>query len=250
MNIWILSLLCITLVNISAYLWAYRRQSDALTDITYSFCFFVLTLFLLLLRDEVTMPHIVLSGMVFLWAIRLGGFLFYRIHVMGRDRRFDTFRDSPIGFLKFWLLQSVSIWILCWPVITGLTSNELHSIHYPALGLFLIGFFIESIADWQKFRCKQQNGENTFITSGLYSRIRHPNYLGEIMVWLSVFIYVMPALAAWQWLAILSPLWLIILLVKISGIPLIEKTNAKRHAGNPTYANYVKKTYRLIPFVY
>ena len=250
MNPWFLSLFFIIFVNISVYVWAYKRQSDALTDFTYSFCFFVATAWLLLNYGTLTPGRILLAFMIFVWSWRLGGFLFFRIRKMNRDTRFDSFRQDPKGFLKFWLLQSVSIWILTWPIITGLTSDQSPEVYQPALLLFLIGFILESVADWQKFRHKSEYGTTSFIQTGLYSTIRHPNYLGEILVWISVFWYVTPVMQGWMWISVLSPVWITLLLLFISGIPLIEKANAEKYKGNTNYQVYLKKTKRLIPFLY
>lgn len=250
MNQWLLSLIFILFVNITAYIWAYKRQSDALTDFTYSFCFFVVTTWLLLYHGNLTPGRLLLSFMIFTWSWRLGGFLFYRIRKMNRDKRFDSFRQDPKGFLKFWLLQSVSIWILLLPVIAGMTSDRSPVVHQPAISLFLVGFILESVADWQKFRHKSEYGASSFIRTGLYSIIRHPNYLGEIMVWVSVFWYVTPVLHGWTWISVFSPVWIALLLLFISGIPLIEKTNAEKYKGNANYQVYLKKTKRLIPFLY
>jgi len=103
-----ISFVIITLINMLAYAWAYRNQSDHLTDISYSFCFIATSFYFLLGYGDITPPRIVLTMMVFLWGLRLGGFLFYRICKMGKDSRFDDFRNSKSGFLKFWILQSVS----------------------------------------------------------------------------------------------------------------------------------------------
>lgn len=141
---------------------------------------------------------------------------------MGKDSRFDDFRNSKSGFLKFWILQSVSIWIIALPVMTGLLVQTL-TLTIPAVLLWLCGWLLESASDWQKFTFKSSNNNSDFINTGLYSSIRHPNYLGEILVWLGIFWYVAPSLSGWMWWSIISPAWVIILLVKVSGIPIIEK---------------------------
>lgn len=250
MNPWFLSLIFIVFVNMAAYVWAFKRQSDALTDFTYSFCFFAVTAFLLFAFGDVSPGRIVLASMIFIWSLRLGGFLFYRIRKMNRDTRFDSFRQDPKGFLKFWLLQSVSIWILILPVITGLTTQNALNVHLPAVVLFLAGLLIESTADWQKFSHKTAYGASSFIQTGLYSSVRHPNYLGEILIWVSVFWYVVPVISGWSWITLISPLWISILLIFISGIPLIEQANTIKYKDNKYYQAYLKRTKRLIPFLY
>jgi steroid 5-alpha reductase family enzyme len=244
-----ISFLLITLVNVLAYVWAYRNQSDHLTDISYSACFIAVAVFFFQMYGGFDPSRIILVSMVILWAIRLGGFLFYRIHKMGRDTRFDEFRASRSGFLKFWLLQSISIWIIALPVMTGLMVGNLKII-VPAIMVWAVGWLIESIADGQKFIFKSSNQGAGFIQKGLYSRIRHPNYLGEILVWIGIFWYVAPSLDGWMWWSVVSPLWVILLLLKVSGIPLIEKANEIKYKDDPAFQKYQQYSWRIIPFVY
>lgn len=246
----LVSFILITLVNVLAYIWAYKNQSDHLTDISYSACFIAVVSYFLIFEGVLSLGRIVLSLMVILWGIRLGGFLFYRIHKMGKDIRFDAFRNSKSGFLKFWILQSVSIWIIVLPVMIGL-SKEWNVINiYPIL-LWTIGILIESVADWQKFSFRnrlQSNG--AFIDYGLYKYVRHPNYLGEILIWISIFWFVSPYLGGIEWFTLISPIWVIVLLVWISGIPLIELTNVHKYKDNKRFEAYFKRTWRLLPGIY
>ena len=249
MDVILISFCFITLVNVLAYIWAYKKQSDHLTDISYSLCFIVVTLYFLLAYGDITPGRVVLAMMVILWGLRLGGFLFYRIHQMGKDKRFDAFRGNATGFLKFWLLQSLSISIIILPVLFGLQGNGIE-VSYTPLILWLAGWVIQAIADWQKFNFRQISPKEGFIDYGLYKYIRHPNYLGEIMMWVAVFWYVAPVLTGWEWIAVASPFWIIFLLIKVSGIPLIEKANYKKYKGNEQFWEYERKTYRLIPYIY
>jgi len=245
----IVSFIIITLVNVLAYIWAYKKQSDHLTDISYSLCFFAVTLYFLFTYNKLTLGRIILASMVILWGLRLGGFLFYRIQKMGKDLRFDTFRQSATGFLKFWLLQSISIWVIVLPVLIGLLDESL-SVNVYACFFWFAGWILQSIADWQKFIFKSNNSKDAFIQTGVFANVRHPNYTGEIIVWLTIFWYIMPALHGWQWLSIISPIWIVLLLVGISGIPLIEKANKNKYNTDLIYKNYVDNTWRLIPYIY
>jgi steroid 5-alpha reductase family enzyme len=245
----IISFFIITAVNMIAYLWAYERQSDHLTDLSYSACFILVVIYFLFIYGDLTFPRITLALLVIIWGVRLGGFLFYRIHQMGKDVRFDSFRGSQKGFLKFWLLQSVSIWIIVLPVIVGLMS-DIKEVHWPAVVLWTIGWLLESIADYQKFTFRSKYSEQDFIDTGLFKYIRHPNYLGEILIWAAVFLYVTPYVSGWMWLTIVSPLWIVILLVWISGIPLIEKTYPSKYANNARFDLYLSRSWKLIPFIY
>jgi len=246
----LVSFILITLVNVLAYIWAYKNQSDHLTDISYSACFIAVVSYFLFFEGDLSLGRIVLSLMVIVWGLRLGGFLFYRIHKMGKDIRFDAFRDSKSGFLKFWILQSISIWIIVLPTMVGL-AKDLGEINIYALLLWAVGISIESVADWQKFSFRNiSQPKGAFIDHGLYKYIRHPNYLGEIIVWSSIFWYVSPHLSGLEWISIISPIWVIVLLIWISGIPLIELTNVDKYKGNHRFDAYVKRTWRLLPGIY
>jgi len=250
LQILITSLIIITLVNIAAYIWAYFKQSDHLTDISYSLCFIGLATFLLFTNGTLSLGRVILFLMVCLWGIRLGGFLFYRIHSMGKDYRFDEFRSSWTGFLKFWILQSVSIWIISLPIIIALSKSDI-SFYVIGFIVWLIGWILEAVADFQKFtfKSKPENKEK-FIRTGLYSIVRHPNYLGEVLCWVGVFIDVIPVLSGWEWLTIISPIWVIVLLLFVSGLPLLDKNAVKKYSHDPDYQKYRKNTKAVFPGLY
>jgi steroid 5-alpha reductase family enzyme len=249
----VIAFFTIFLINMLAYAVAFVKQTDHLTDITYSLSFFILAISLWGYFGDFGLYKSLLLAMILLWSSRLGAFLLHRISKMGKDERFDAFRENPKGFLKFWILQSISIWIISIPFIIGFSKpvNEIGSLSILGFSLWLIGWLLESVADWQKFTFRQDESKNgKFIQSGLFSRLRHPNYTGEILCWLGVFIYLVPAFSGLEWLSIISPLWIVTLLVFISGIPLLVEKHKEKYGHLKSYQEYVKKSWRLIPFVY
>jgi steroid 5-alpha reductase family enzyme len=242
------SLLIITAVNITAYVWAYFKQSDHLTDLSYNACFFILILILFYISPDKGWGKILMTSMVAIWAFRLGAYLFYRINKMKKDRRFDRFRGDWMGFLKFWVLQSISIWVIALPAIVFmLTDNP--SYWMPGMIVWAIGFILETIADAQKFSFKQQHPDQ-FMDKGLFSIVQFPNYTGEILCWIGVFLFTLPSISGMEWLTVVSPLWIIILLLFISGIPLLEKQYEKKYGNTSSYKSYLKSTPKLVPFIY
>lgn len=242
------SLLIITAVNISAYVWAYIKQTDHLTDLSYNICFFILILFLFYISPDKGLGKVMITSMVAIWALRLGGYLFYRIKKMKKDRRFDTFRGNWIEFLKFWILQSVSIWIIALPaMVFMLTDNPAY--WWPGLIIWTIGFIIESVADAQKFAFKQKHPDQ-FMDKGLFSIVQFPNYTGEMLCWIGIFLFTIPSLSGMEWLTVASPVWIIILLLFISGIPLLEKQYKNKYGSRKLYQEYRKSTPKLVPFIY
>ena len=181
------SLLIITALNISAYIWAYIKQTDHLTDLSYNICFFILILFLFYISPDKGLGKVLMTTMVAVWALRLGGYLFYRIKKMKKDRRFDTFRGNWIGFLKFWVLQSVSIWIIALPAMVFMLTDD-PAYWWPGLIIWGIGFILETVADAQKFAFKQKH-TNQFMDKGLFSVVQFPNYTGEMLCWIGVFLF-------------------------------------------------------------
>ncbi len=249
LHVLLLSLLLIVLINITGYTWAFKNQKDSITDLTYSASFIIVGWTMLYLFGDFNKGSVILMTMVTLWATRLGLFLFIRIHHIGKDDRFDSFRSNPIGYLKFWLLQSFSIWIISIPVLIYVIKQEVQPFLMAGIFIWLTGWIIESIADCQKFYFKKKNPED-YYKDGLYAIVQYPNYLGEILCWIGIFVFVFPALQDWEYVSIISPLWIIYLLVRVSGIPLLEKKTKKRYGAQEEVMAYKKQTPKLIPFIY
>jgi steroid 5-alpha reductase family enzyme len=239
-------------INLSGFLIAYKLQTDKLTDLCYNLSFFLGAGYLFIYSPG-SIFHLLLALMIMLWSFRLGAYLFIRVHKVGRDERFDDFRQSFFGFMKFWILQACSILVIILPVFFGLTSESVTLTPISFIGLFIwfVGYQIESFADGQKFRFKSKpENKGKFYGGGLFSVVKYPNYLGEIMCWWGVFIYVIPVLSSWEWLSMVSPLWITALLLWISGIPLLEKQYEIKYGHTAEYQEYQKRVYKLIPGIY
>ncbi|MDX1478790.1 MAG: DUF1295 domain-containing protein [Saprospiraceae bacterium] len=241
------AILAVVLLNALGFLSAWLLQTDKLTDLLYSTSFVVMIIVLWVGGDGTGGITSWLYLMVLIWAIRLGGYLFWRIHAMGRDARFDDMRPSFWRFMGFWVLQTVSILMIGLPLLltAGETAEPQLTIYLGA-GIWLTGFLVETIADWQKFSFKRRHPDQ-FMSSGLWRRIRHPNYLGEILVWTGVFLASIPLLEGVTWLALLSPVWIFILLRYISGIPLLEERAEEKYGDQPEYQAYRQNSGRLLP---
>ena len=247
------------LFNVLVFLLAFRLQTDKLTDITYALTFALLAAYFWYTgagNDQVY--KICLFAMPLIWAIRLGSYLLRRVIIKGKDHRFDSFRHIFLRFLRFWLLQGFSIWIVSLPSILGLSASleevliASNSMLFPiGLAIFSIGLLIETIADAQKFRFRMNPDNNgKFMDQGLFSIVRFPNYMGEILVWVGIFIAVMPTLQGLEWLSVISPIWICTLLIGLSGIPFLERSNKKRYGHLPEFQAYKASTKKLIPYLY
>ena len=189
--------------------------------------------------------------LVFVWALRLGGFLFNRVKKSGKDDRFDELKISFFQFLNVWTIQGLWVSFTIAAALVAITTNQRKEIGlYAIIGIlfWVTGFAIEVIADLQKSRFnKNVNNKEKFIQLGLWSRSRHPNYFGEIIIWIGIALVSVPVYKGLQWIAIISPVFVILLLTRVSGIPLLEKKADKKWGGQKDYETYKKRTPVLIP---
>lgn len=253
MNAILITVILLVVIQLLSYFWAYKNQSDKLTDLVYGGTFALLSLFLLF-RSSIEGHQIVMAVLVAIWGIRLSTYLFLRINSMQKDKRFDEMRPSWVSYGKFWLLQTISILIIFLPVLFVLTSTSEQD---PSLFFklsVLIAFFgllLETVADYQKSKFKSLNeNKGEPMMTGLYKFIRFPNYLGEIIFWIGIYACSFEFLYGWQHIAIISPIWITFLLVKVSGIPLLHKNQLKDYAEDPKFKKYISKTAKLIPGIY
>ena len=228
---------------------AYIFQTEKFFDLTGSITYLTTVIAALYITDSGKIADYVIVSCVVIWAIRLGSFLFMRIHKAGEDRRFREIKTNFTRFFMTWTLQGmwVSMCLLC--VLTALSSYSgiiMNNVFYIGLLIFVIGFIIEVIADHQKtvFR-KDINNKDKFISTGLWSYSRHPNYFGEILLWFGVAIMSFSSLQDLQYLTLISPIFVYVLLVYISGIRILENQGDKKWGHLDSYKEYLKNTPRL-----
>lgn len=194
---------------------------------------------------------ILLAALVIIWALRLGTFLFTRIQKAGKDDRFDEIKPSFFRFLNFWTVQGLWVTITASAALIGITTVVRKDLDiFAILGslVWIFGFVFEVIADNQKSRFNANPAnKGKFIDSGLWSYSRHPNYFGEIVLWIGIAIIAIPVLQGWQWVAMISPLFVILLLTRVSGVPQLEKKAENKWGGQEEYEAYKKNTPVLIP---
>ena len=185
-----------------------------------------------------------------LWAIRLGSFLFRRVRRDHGDQRFASLKQSPLRFFSAWTLQALWAFVTASAALAILTGPRVSADLWLWLGglIWFLGFGLEVIADRQKsqFRAAPETA-GRFISTGLWRYMRHPNYTGEITLWTGIALMAVPVLSGWGWLALISPLFVAILLTRISGIPLLESRAQARWGNDPAYQTYVRTTPALIP---
>ncbi len=230
---------------------AYWMQTEKFFDLTGSITYISVTAIALLLSVGADGRSILLAALVMIWAIRLGSFLFGRIKKAGKDDRFDEIKPSFIRFLNVWTIQGLWVTFTMAAALVAITTTTRKELDVFAAVGFLVwafGFAIEVAADTQKSRFSADPAnKGRFIQTGLWSRSRHPNYFGEIVLWVGVAIIALPVLQGWQWVALISPVFVTLLLTRVSGVPLLEKKADKKWGGQEEYESYKKKTPVLIP---
>jgi len=234
-----------------AFIPAYLKRTEKFYDLTGSITYITVLLVSITLTPSVDARSILLFGIISIWAIRLGSFLFLRIRAAGEDRRFREIKKSFSRFLLAWTLQGLWVSFSLAAALAAITSTirlDLDLFAFVGFLVWLAGFAFEVIADRQKskFKALPENKEK-FINTGLWSWSRHPNYFGEIVLWIGVALIAIPILRGWQWATLISPVFIIILLTRISGIPMLEERADQKWGGQAEYETYKSQTSILIP---
>jgi steroid 5-alpha reductase family enzyme len=238
------------LIQWIAFVPAFLNQTEHYFDLTGSITYISLVLLGLALSG-VDARSLLISGLVLVWAGRLGSFLFKRVREDGSDKRFRSIKPDFLRFLMTWTLQGA--WVLVTfaaglAAITSSTSVTLGWLAGIGVTMWLVGFAIEVLADRQKRQFRRQaDRETDFITSGLWAWSRHPNYFGEILLWFGIALIALPVLSGLQYLTLISPVFVIVLLTRISGIPMLERRADKRWGEDPGYQHYKRTTPVLLP---
>ena len=230
---------------------SYLLQTEKFFDLTGSITYISVITIAVFFSIGADGRSILLWALVVIWAIRLGTFLFRRIKKAGKDDRFDEIKPSFIRFLNVWTIQGLWVTFTMAAALVAITTTNRKELDLFALVGFLVwalGFSIEVIADSQKSRFSANpDNKGKFIQTGLWSRSRHPNYFGEIVLWIGVAVIAIPVLQGWQWIALISPVFVTLLLTRVSGVPLLEKKADKKWGGQEDYESYKKRTPVLIP---
>jgi len=239
------------LIQWIAFVPAYLAGTERYYDLTGSGTYLTVTALAIGLTPSTDTRSGLLAALVAIWAARLGTYLFRRIRADGKDRRFDEVKTSFSGFLLAWTLQGVWICFTLGAALAAITSLDSVPMAAPAwigLVVWVVGFGIEVVADRQKrhFRSDPAN-EGRFISTGLWAWSRHPNYFGEIVLWIGIALIAAPALQGWQYATLVSPVFVILLLTMGSGIPPLERRADEKWGGQPDYERYKASTPVLVP---
>ena len=237
-----------------AYIPAYVFQTEKFYDLTGSVTYLSVVWFVFLSTYQsisLNFGNLILVLLISIWTIRLGLFLFMRIHKAGEDKRFRTIKTSASQFFMTFTISGLWVTLCSMCALVAISSPEglvMNALTYVGIILFIIGFGIEIVADNQKtaFRSIEAN-KDSFITSGLWSKSRHPNYFGEVLLWFAIAVISFSSLEGLQLITLISPVFTYILLVYVSGVRMLEDMNDKKWADDKNYKSYKENTPMLFP---
>ena len=202
--------------------------------------------------DAPSLRELIVSFLVVVWALRLSSFLYFRIHRTGKDGRFDQLKTSPVRFLVPWTIQG--LWVFLTMIVVVVINSQ--AMPAPAFGawdvvglsVWCLGFGIEVVADNQKTAFNREpTNEVKWIDRGLWSYSRHPNYLGEILLWTGIACFGIPCFTGLERFAWISPVFVFLLLTKLSGIPILDRRALERWGDDGAYLKYRGNTPALFP---
>jgi steroid 5-alpha reductase family enzyme len=211
-----------------AFVPAYIRQTERFYDLTGSLTYIGVTLFALAADRSIEGRSALLALLVIVWAGRLGSFLFRRIQAEGSDARFDSIKPSALRFWVAWTLQGLWVFLTLCAALAAITSSDPAPLRVrDGLGLLI----------WIA----------GFVDTGLWAWSRHPNYFGEIVLWTGIAVIASSTLRGWQWVTLVSPVFVVFLLTRVSGIPILEKRADERWGDDAAYQRYKENTPVLVP---
>ena len=250
-------LVLIFVIQWIAYIPAFIFKTEKFYDLTGSLTYIAAISFALYSTNtsqSLDLGSLIIGAAIIVWALRLGSFLFARVHKDKKDGRFDTIKTSFSQFFMTWTLQGMWVFICSSAALVAIanpTGVPINIVFIIGLALFILGFVIEIIADNQKsaFRSIPEN-KDVFINEGLWARSRHPNYFGEITLWTGITVMGISTFEGMNYLALFSPIFSYLLLNYVSGVRMLEYRGQKKWGHLDAYKTYKESTPKLIPKIF
>ena len=235
------------LIQFLIFLPSFLFQTEKFYDLTGSLTYISVTSIAYFSLDNPTTIDTILYLYVIVWAGRLGIFLFRRINKDGKDVRFDKAKKKFFWFLQYWMGQAAWVVFTAGASILAILSPveaELEVLAFIGIFLWWSGFLIEVISDYQKRKFRETSDPKTeFISTGLWARSRHPNYFGEITLWVGMAVISLSSLSGIEYVtAVVSPLFVYLLLRKAEGVPMLERIADERYGELSDYQEYKANT--------
>ncbi len=230
---------------------AILKRDNSLADIAWGLGFILVAFLSLLSRDGLAARPLVASTMVLVWGLRLAFHIFVRNRSKGEDSRYAAWRKAwgkwvaLRSYFQVFLLQGFFLLVVSYPVllINARSGRNFGGLDLAGSLIWILGFIFESVGDAQLARFKKQPGNRgKIMTEGLWRYTRHPNYFGEALMWWGIFVIALSLRGGWT--AVVSPVLITFLLLRVSGVTLLEK----RYDKNPEFREYALRTSPFIPW--
>ena len=250
-------LVLIFVIQWIAYIPAFIFKTEKFYDLTGSLTYIAAISFALYSTNtsqSLDLGSLIIGAAIIVWAVRLGSFLFIRVHKDKKDGRLDSIKTSFSQFFMTWTLQGMWVFICSSAALIAIANPAgvpINIVFIMGLALFILGFVIEIIADNQKsaFRSIPEN-KDVFINEGLWARSRHPNYFGEITLWTGITVMGISTFEGMNYLALFSPIFSYLLLNYVSGVRMLEYRGHKKWGHLDAYKVYKESTHKLIPKIF
>jgi steroid 5-alpha reductase family enzyme len=245
------SALTILIYMLGWFIAALIKKDNSIVDIAWGLGFVVVAAVNFIMSETWSGRQWLITVLIFIWAFRLAGHIFVRNRGRGEDFRYAKWREDWSQnviiktFINVFMLQGFFMLIIAYPIIlVNCTAQKaLNILDLLGFVVWLTGFFFESMGDYQLFKFKKdRSNKGKIMTSGLWKYTRHPNYFGEAVSWWGIFLIALSAPHGWT--AVISPLVITFLLLKVSGVPMLEQ----KYKNNPEFMEYANKTSRFIPW--
>jgi steroid 5-alpha reductase family enzyme len=235
------------------WIWSVLIKNVSIVDIFWGIGFVVVNAFYVFSSGELNPRKMVILVLVTVWGLRLAGYLAIRNIGKGEDFRYQEFRRK-YGAERYWwfsyfqtfLLQGVLMMIVSLPLLgisVGPASGDLNLLDYIAILTWLVGFTFEAGGDYQLSRFKGDPGNRgKVLDTGFWKYTRHPNYFGDTAVWWAYALFSIAAGSYWQ---VIGTVVMTLLIIKVSGVALLEKT---LNESKPQYREYIQKTSSFFPW--
>lgn len=230
---------------------ALKKKDNSIMDIAWGLGYIGVAIFTFFLEEGWTNRHLIVTGLVLIWGMRLAIHIALRNRGKGEDYRYAKWRHDwgsrfvLRSYFQIFMLQGVFLFIIALPIMLVNFSirEDLTVIDFLGIGVWCIGFIFEAVGDYQLKRFKKRpENKGKIITTGLWKYTRHPNYFGEAAMWWGIFLLALSVKNGW--IAILSPLLISFLILRVSGVTMLEK----KYAGNAEFEAYAKRTNAFFPW--
>jgi steroid 5-alpha reductase family enzyme len=243
------TLFAILVISVVSWLFSVIKKDVSFVDSLWSLFFLVAAAIFAIDAQPLSGRGALVLSLVAIWALRLSIYITARNWGQPEDYRYQAIRSNNepgFAFKSLYIvfgLQGVLAWVIALPLFPAITSDSALSIvDVIAAMLWLVGFLFEAVGDYQLSRFKARaDSKGRVLDTGLWRYTRHPNYFGDFCIWWSFYLF---AVASGSWWSILSPILMSLLLLKVSGVAMLEKTISDRR---PEYAEYIRRTNAFFP---